>query len=138
MKAEVFSLIRQAGASDHISPAGFQPNLDRLMPNLDILALTSYTEGLPNAILEAMAAGVPVVATSVGGVPEAISDGKNGLLVASGDPTAVFEGVHKLLSDASFRSTLVAAGLRRVEQEFTFEAQALRYESLIRELAAST
>jgi glycosyltransferase involved in cell wall biosynthesis len=138
MKAEVFSLIRQAGASDHISPAGFQPNLDRLMPNLDILALTSYTEGLPNAILEAMAAGVPVVATSVGGVPEAISDGKNGLLVAPGDPTAVFEGVHKLLSDASFRSTLVAAGLRRVEQEFTFEAQALRYESLIRELAAST
>lgn len=136
MKAEVLSLIQQAGAGDHISLAGFQPNLDGLMPNLDVLALTSYTEGLPNAVLEAMAAGVPVVATSVGGVPEAISDRESGLLVAPGDPTAVFEGVHELLSDDSLRSALIAAGLRRVEQEFTFEAQASRYEALIRQLAA--
>ena len=137
MKADILSLIERAGAGDHISLAGFQPNLDKLMPNLDVLALTSYTEGLPNAILEALAAGVPVVATSVGGVPEAISDGENGLLVAPGDPTAVFESLHRVLSDASLRATLVAAGLRRVEREFTFEAQALRYETLIRELAAS-
>ncbi len=137
MKADILSLIERAGANDHISLAGFQPNLDKLMPNLDVLALTSYTEGLPNAILEAMAAGVPVVATAVGGVPEAISDDENGLLVAPGDPLAVFEGLDKLLSDASFRAALVAAGLGRVEREFTFEAQALRYETLIRELTAS-
>lgn len=137
MKSEILSLIEQAGAGDHISVAGFQPNLDGLMPHLDVLALTSYTEGLPNAILEAMAAGVPVVATSVGGVPEAITDRETGLLVVPGDSTAVFAGLHEILTDASLRSALVAAGLRRVEQEFTFEAQGLRYESLIRELTAS-
>lgn len=137
MKADMLALITQADATDHISLVGFQPNLDRLMPNLDVLALTSYTEGLPNAILEAMAAGVPVVATSVGGVPEAISDHENGLLVAPGNPTAVFKGIDKLLSDTSFRSKLVSAGLSRVEREFTFEAQALRYEGLIRDLAGS-
>lgn len=135
MKAEIVSLISQAGAVGHVTLAGFQTDLDRLMPNLDVLALTSYTEGLPNSVLEAMASCVPVVATSVGGVPEVISDGENGILVTPGDPTAVVEGLQRLLSDASLRSKITAAGLRRIEQEFTFEAQALRYESLIRDLA---
>ncbi len=64
--------------------AGFRGDLDRLIPHFDLLTLSSHTEGMPNVILEAFAAGVPVVATAVGGTPELVEDGRSGFLVASG------------------------------------------------------
>src|SRR5262249_51385632 len=68
---------------------GFRRDLDAVLPCLDVLVLPSYTEGLPNVVLEAFAAGVPVVATAVGGTPELVRQDVNGLLVPPGDPSAL-------------------------------------------------
>ena len=72
----------------------------------DVFVLPSHSEGSPNALLEAMAAGVPVVAANVGGVPEIIKDGTNGLLVPSRDPAALAAGIRRLLSDPAESSRL--------------------------------
>src|SRR5205085_7777611 len=71
--------------------AGFRHDLDELIRQLDLFVLPSYTEGLPNVVLEAFAAGVPVVATSVGGTPEIVQHERSGLLVPPGDASALAE-----------------------------------------------
>src|SRR5207244_12798973 len=68
---------------------GFRVDLDRFLPFLDLLVVPSFTEGLPNVILEAFAARVPVVATAVGGTPEIVQDAITGLLTPSGDSRAL-------------------------------------------------
>ena len=68
--------------------AGFHNDLGRFLPNLDVNVMSSLTEGLPVILLEAGAAGVPIVATRVGGIPEVIDDGVSGFLAPSGDPEA--------------------------------------------------
>ena len=64
---------------------GLISNIPKILGKMDIFAMTSYSEGLPNALMEAMASGLPVVATNVGGIPELISDGEEGFLVETGD-----------------------------------------------------
>src|SRR5262249_41852201 len=81
--------VEAAGLAGRFVLAGFRADLDHYVPWLDVMALPSYTEGLPNVVLEACAAGVPVVATAVGGVPEVIADGENGHLVPPGDAKAL-------------------------------------------------
>ncbi|HMO85762.1 MAG TPA: glycosyltransferase, partial [Lacipirellulaceae bacterium] len=88
--------IRTRGLQDRVVLAGFRSDLCELLPQLDVLVLSSRTEGLPVVLLEAMAADVPVVATSVGGVPEVIEDGRCGLLVPPDDPNALTHAVGQL------------------------------------------
>ena len=76
---------------------GFRGDLDRFLPHFDMLVLPSFTEGLPNVVLEACAASVPVVATAVGGTPEVIEDGVSGLLVPPGDADALAERIRAAL-----------------------------------------
>ena len=80
---------------------GFRDDLDSLLPAADLVVLPSFTEGLPNVALEAAAAGVPVVATAVGGTPEVVADGVTGLLVPPGQPRAMARAVSTLLGDAA-------------------------------------
>ena len=101
--------------------AGFRTDLDRFLPHLDLLVLPSYTEGLPNIVLEAFAAGVPVVATAVGGTPEAVEDGGNGYLVPPGDPPALAQRILDALSNEPRRQALAQRGRDRVLNEFSFE-----------------
>jgi glycosyltransferase involved in cell wall biosynthesis len=114
--------------------AGFRPDLDRFLPHLDLFVQSSFTEGLPNVILEAQAARVPVVATSVGGTPEVIEDGQTGWLVPPGDAAALAERVASVLSEAPARAMRCAAGHARVEDWFSFSAQARRYAQLFEQL----
>jgi glycosyltransferase involved in cell wall biosynthesis len=116
--------------------AGFRPDLDRWLPNFDVFVLPSYTEGLPNVVLEASAARVPVVATAVGGTPEALTDGQGGYLVPPRDPGALARRLRQLLADARLRETLGMGGYYHVRDHFTFEAQARHYLHLFRELLA--
>jgi glycosyltransferase involved in cell wall biosynthesis len=127
--------IAAAGLEGRFVLAGFRDDLDRLLPAADVLALPSLTEGLPNVVLEAMAAGVAVVASRVGGVPEVMDDGATGYLVPPADPAVLADRLGRLLRSEQERRALGAAGRRRVARHFTFEAQARAYLNLFADLA---
>ena len=98
--------------------------------------LPSFTEGLPNVLLEAHAAGVPVVATAVGGTPELVVHGETGLLVHAGDDAALADSMAGLLTDDRRRRVMGDAARTRVREHFTFEVQARGYLALFEELSA--
>jgi glycosyltransferase involved in cell wall biosynthesis len=106
------------------------------MPALDALALSSLTEGLPNVVLEASAAGVPVVATAVGGTGEIIKDGVTGYLVPPAQALTMGERLLRLASDADARRRMAEAARERVRRKFSFESQSQSYQRLIDELLA--
>lgn len=114
---------------------GFRHDLDRLLPWADVLAVPSHTEGLPNVVLEAAAAGVPVVATAVGGTPEAVLDGETGHLVPPADPTTLAERLTALLVDTGARRRMGDAAQSFVRDQFSFAAQADAYLALAQELS---
>lgn len=114
--------------------AGFRSDLDRFIPHLDLLVQSSYTEGMPNVVLEACAAGVPVVATAVGGTPEVVDDGESGYLVPSGDTETLARRMSELLSCGAARRAMGRHGQARIRERFTFEAQAFQYHQLFEEL----
>ena len=103
---------------------------------LDAFVLPSYFEGLPLAALEAMAAGLPVVATSVGGTPEAVVDGETGLLVDVKDAGALADALATIATDPDLRARMGAAGHARYEAEFRVDRMvdqtAALYESVAR------
>lgn len=111
--------------------AGFTAELDRLLPHADAVVLPSRTEGLPNVALEAAAAGVPVVATAVGGTPEVVADGETGFLVPNEDAAAMAGRIGRLLTDHDLRRQMGDAGRRRMRAEFSFAVQAKHYLSLV-------
>ena len=75
-------------------------------------------DGIPNVFLESLAMGVPVVGTRVSSIPELVEDGRTGLLVPPGDPAAMAGAMQRLLTDTGFRDRVIAAGRRRVNEEF--------------------
>jgi glycosyltransferase involved in cell wall biosynthesis len=93
-----------------------------LLASCDLFVLPSLLEGLPLAVLEAMAAGKPVIATQVGGTNEAIINGKSGVLVPPADPMALARAIRKLLSDTSLAERLAAAGQARAHRHFSAES----------------
>lgn len=126
--------VRELGLAGRVVLPGFTAELDKYLPWADVVTLPSFTEGLPNVALEASAAGVPVVATAVGGTPEVVADGLSGLLVPSGSPERLAESLGRLLSDAELLAKLGDGGRARMRAEFTFEAQAARYAELFERL----
>jgi glycosyltransferase involved in cell wall biosynthesis len=117
--------------------AGFQKDLDSITPNLDVLVMTSHSEGLPNVVLEAQAAGIPAVCTRVGGIPEVIADGQNGFLVPPSDPQAAAEKILVLLGSEQHRREMGERGREIVTGRFSFEAQAVQYQALFERLLTS-
>jgi glycosyltransferase involved in cell wall biosynthesis len=99
-----------------------------------LYALPSYNEGLPMSVLEAMAAGLPVLATPVGGIPEAVADGVEGFLVAPGDVDALAARLAQLLGDDALARRMGEAARRKVETTFCSDAVLPRVERLYREL----
>ncbi len=110
---------------------GFCRDLDGFLPHFDLFVLPSLTEGLPNVVLEAFAARVPVVATAVGGTPEVVEDGVNGYLVPPGKVEPLADRIVRLVCDRQRRVAMGARGRRRVEEKFSFGAQAKAYEELL-------
>jgi glycosyltransferase involved in cell wall biosynthesis len=96
----------------------------------DIFAMPSLWEGLPMAMLEAMVAGNAVIASAAGGIPEAIVDGRDGILFPPGDSDALERGLWTLMTDPARRRTLAAAGLQRSKREFTVDVMADRHLEL--------
>ncbi|MEQ1727757.1 MAG: glycosyltransferase [Vicinamibacterales bacterium] len=87
-------------------------------------------DGIPNVVLEAMATGLPVVATNVSGIPEAVSDGRTGLLVEPDDVTALADALERVLTDAALSSRFGAAARARIAEEFTLQVASSRLQSL--------
>ena len=122
--------IAGSGLQDSFHLAGFRADLDKFLPHFDLTVLPSYTEGLPNIVLESFAAGVPVVATAVGGTPEIIESGINGYLVEPRRPDRLASGIAHALSSEEQLKRMGRAGRRKVLSKFTFDAQARAYEAL--------
>jgi glycosyltransferase involved in cell wall biosynthesis len=128
--------VARLGLGDRFVLAGFRGDLDRLLPNLDLVVLPSLSEGLPNVALEAMAASVPVVATAVGGTPEVVEDGITGTLVPPNDAEALAWGIVQVLGSPR-RAAMGRHGRERVLEHFTFAAQARAYERLFEGLTSA-
>ncbi len=107
----------------HCRFAGFQTDMSSIYNACDFLVLPSLTEGLPNVVLEAFAHKKPVVATSVGGVPEVVDDGLNGFLVPSEDAAALAEAIRRLIRNDEIRRKMGEAGYQKIIRHFTFESQ---------------
>ena len=137
LRAELEHLVRARGLGDRVVLPGFRDDLDSLLAAADVVTLPSFTEGLPNVALEASAAGVPVVATAVGGTPEVVADGETGFLVATGRPEKLAARLLQLLRDDGLRTTLGNAGRARMQRLFTFDAQAAAYLDLFARLRPS-
>jgi glycosyltransferase involved in cell wall biosynthesis len=98
------------------------------MPALDIFCLPSLTEGTPMSLLEAMACGIPVVASAVGGVPDVIQSGKNGILVSPGKPEELKEAIVHLLENKSLQKNLSQEAQITIKMNYNIEHWAKRIE----------
>jgi glycosyltransferase involved in cell wall biosynthesis len=133
-RARLQRQIHDAGLNGSFVLGGFRRDLDRFLPFFDLLALPSYTEGMPNVVLEAFAAGVPVVATAVGGAPEVVEDGHSGFLVPAGDDAALADRIGAALETEERLRDMGMHGRQRVHDQFTFAVQTREYRRLFEEL----
>jgi glycosyltransferase involved in cell wall biosynthesis len=120
-----------------IGPWEDSANLRLAYSAADVFAIPSQQDNLPNTVLEAMACGTPVVGFSIGGIAEAVVDGRTGLLVPPGDVDALAAGLRQVLEDAAWQRSLAAESRARAEREYSSRLQALRYAALYGELAAA-
>ncbi len=133
----VAAAVRARGLTAHVDMAGVLPRAAAMarLAEADVFCLPSIYEGLPLAILEAMAAGLPVVATAVSGNPEAVEDGTTGLLVPPESAAALAAALIALLGDAERRRAMGEAGRARVAERFAIDRIAGEHLALLRRLA---
>jgi glycosyltransferase involved in cell wall biosynthesis len=113
--------IRDHHLEKHVFLPGFRTDVLGCIKGFDIFAMSSVTEGLGTSLLDAMACSKPIVATSVGGIPEVVVDGEGGLLVAPRNHSAMAGAIVRLLTDQGLRARMGEAGLARVRERFTVE-----------------
>ena len=134
-KTELEEQACRLGLAQRIVFTGFRSDVPDLLSESAISVLPSLSEGTSNTLLESMAAGIPVVATRVGGNPEVIEDGVSGLLVPVRDPAALATAMGRLLEDEELAARLGQAGQRRVQELFSLEGSVRQTEQLYRSLA---
>ena len=122
------------GLGDRVRLLGHRDDVLAIHRGLDVYAQSSDSEGIPNAVLEAMAVETPVVATNVGGTPEIIDSGVHGLLVPAADPGALARAIVETLSDRDATAARVCAARRRIEHELSFHARNQAIEAIYEEL----
>jgi glycosyltransferase involved in cell wall biosynthesis len=135
LEAETRRLAGQLGLDQTVVFAGFRTDATRLMAGFDAFALSSTYEGLPIALIEAMAVGCPAVVTRVGGTPEVVTDGVHGFLVPPRDPAALAAGLTRLLGDRALRDGLGQAAAARA-QDFDIRTAVRRMEQVYARLLA--
>ena len=107
--------------------------MPRLLRGIDIFVLPSLSEALSNSLMEAMASGCCPIVSRVGGNPELIAHGENGLLFEKGDAAGLAEALRQVIGDSSYRQRLAAQSLRRIEDEFSLQASARRMAEIYEE-----
>jgi glycosyltransferase involved in cell wall biosynthesis len=128
------ALAAELGCAARVRLVGYRPDVKDLYQAMDVFALSSWREGLPNVLLEAMALEVPVVATRIAGIPRLIRDGDNGLLVEPGDVEGLGRALLGLLRSADLRGRLGEAGRRTIEAGYSFEARMEKIRTLYDDL----
>jgi glycosyltransferase involved in cell wall biosynthesis len=113
---------KKLGIEDRVCFLGQRQDIPQLLAACDLFVLPSLFEGLPLSVLEAMAAGKPVIATDIGGTNEAVVHRETGLLVPPGNPVELAAAIRDLLTNRSLAACLAEAGRRRVQQKFSSEA----------------
>jgi glycosyltransferase involved in cell wall biosynthesis len=118
--------IQRLGIAEHVRILGYQSSeqVRELLRHADVFVLPSFAEGVPVVLMEAMASGVPVIATRIAGIPELVEDGVSGLLTAPGDSAALVAAIDRLLSDGALRERLARAGRAVIEGEFDTKSEA--------------
>ena len=133
----LFALGTRAGrAGAVVLPGPVAPEeVPRLLQASDFLVLPSHSEGMPQAVLEAMNCALPVVATRVGGIPEAVLDGRTGLLVEANDADGLRDAMERMITDEIFRLSAGEKGLARAREVFDSDRNAARFAEALKELA---
>jgi glycosyltransferase involved in cell wall biosynthesis len=129
------ALVGQLGLTDRVRFLGDVDDVPGLLATAHIFVHPSKSESLSNAILEAMAEGLPVVASNVGGNPEIVKDGRTGLLVSPGQPNELAFAIHRLLDDTSVRDQFGKAGLESVQTHCVEQIIADQYEAIFSRLS---
>jgi glycosyltransferase involved in cell wall biosynthesis len=127
MKAHLLQLRSELGLNGFVHFTGFIPQAQQLLPGFDVFTLSSRTEGLGSIVLDAGLAGVPVVATAAGGLPEAVLEGHTGLLAPVGDAGALAAALLRMLDEPGLAGRLAGAAQQRVRTEFTVAGMVQRY-----------
>jgi glycosyltransferase involved in cell wall biosynthesis len=126
-RSAIEDMIQDHGLRSNVILAGQQSDMPGVYAAMDIFVLPSLNEGLPMTILEAMAAGKPVIATRVGAIPTVIKQGENGLLVHAGDSNGLREAIKYLLNDSDLCRRMGAEGHDWISRNYTSESMALKY-----------
>jgi glycosyltransferase involved in cell wall biosynthesis len=121
-EAELRATIVRLGLEGRVRLAGFRTDLPRILPCLALVVHPALMEGLGVSLLQAATAAVPIVASRAGGIPEAVRDGVNGLLVPPGDAGALAEAMGRLLGDPALARAMGEAGRRLMQEEFSVDA----------------
>lgn len=133
-RPDIEHTVTAAGLDDVVTFHGFVPfgpKLFKMYQNSDVFVLPSYSEGFPNVILEALANGVPVVTTRVGGIDSIVEDGRNGVLIPAGEPDAIVTAIDRL-NDKKLRGTLIRNGIKTA-RNYTVETQKAKLIEIVRE-----
>jgi glycosyltransferase involved in cell wall biosynthesis len=129
-------LTTELGVADRVTFTGRRSDIPAVLGAADVAVMPSLNEALSNVVLESMAAGAPVVATRVGGTPEALTDGATGLLIPPGDAGAIASAVSRLLDDRALACRLGRAARERITDQFSVERMVRATENLYAELLA--
>ncbi len=134
-RAPLEALVAEKQLGDYVKLLGMRFDIGALLCAVDVFALSSLTEGMSLAALEAMAAGLPIVATRVGGNPEIVAHEKTGLLVPAQDPVALGDALARACDDAALRKNWGQAGRALVDRRFSLRRTVERYQELYARLA---
>jgi len=121
----------ELGLADHIRFFGMRDDVAQLLIDFDLFVLPSRTEGLPLTVLEAMAAGLPIVATAVGGVPQALRHGKTGVLVPPEEPEALAQAIVRLAANGQHMAHLGDAARKEYEAHYAISRMVNAYEAIM-------
>ena len=131
---KIDGMISGKGLGDSVTMAGYLRDPRRVLQEFDLMVLPSYSEGLPNVVLESLMMEVPVISTAVGGVPDIIRDGEEGTLIPPGNPGTMAQAIIDFLNDPEKYKAMALKGKKIVEDRFDFKVRTLKLEKIYTEI----
>ena len=133
-RAGIEALVAELGLQSCVQLLGHRDDMPALYPAIDVLAITSLREGLPNVLLEAMLHAIPAVATAVGGIPDVVRDEDDGLLVPPGDARSFTNALGRIVGDGELRRALGARAREKISQYYLFDQRVANVAKLYRDV----